>query len=650
MMANEMYCDNFIMSEDGEKFEMTQTSKGDPGFSPIANVTKEGDVTTITITDEKGTTTAEIDISGKVDKVEGKGLSTNDYTNEEKQKVADAALQTDLTALARQVSGKQNAPATAGTAGQVLSLNDQLQPVWMDQTSGEDVAPVIINTASGAIASFDDGADGQPIRKLVAKIEPVQDLHGYANPWPAGGGKNLLSIDPSIVTITKNGVTFTVNRNSDGDVTSVVANGTATNRTYFYLGYYNINGGTILNGAPSGGSQDAYALAFDGTSIFDYGNGSAIANDLTNNLLMIVIANGFVCNNLTFHPMIRLATETDATFAPYSNECPISGWTGAEIEQRGGNLLKPTEYGGVFYAAQVGRSLAEVMAITATPIDDGYSVIIPTSWHGKIFATDVLPAGNYNAHVKTDVSNTRFAMYITDANYVVTSEVGRISQSGTVDKQITLTEKGRIVFFIGADSALTINVHDLQVESGSSFTSYHPYTGNQISIDWSDEAGTIYGGEHDVISGKLKVDIFNGVIDNFIGDGYAYNQTDDFYYGYLPGAFPTPAKSGGIFDFLRSSNPRINNHDCAYIFPSRIIRINISQLERTAEAYRAYLAQHPLQVVYSIAPIEYQFTPQEIDTLLGTNNIWSSTGDTEVEYPCDTRLYIDRKIAEALGG
>ena len=31
------------------------------------------------------------DISGKVDKVEGKGLSTNDYTNEEKNKLAGIA-------------------------------------------------------------------------------------------------------------------------------------------------------------------------------------------------------------------------------------------------------------------------------------------------------------------------------------------------------------------------------------------------------------------------------------------------------------------------------------------------------------------------------------------------------------------------------
>ena len=38
--------------------------------------------------------------------------------------------------LNRQLSDKQNAPTTAGTAGQVLSLDSQLNPVWADQTGG----------------------------------------------------------------------------------------------------------------------------------------------------------------------------------------------------------------------------------------------------------------------------------------------------------------------------------------------------------------------------------------------------------------------------------------------------------------------------------------------------------------------------------
>lgn len=44
--------------EQGERGE--QGVKGDPGFSPIATVSKSGTVTTLTVTDEDGTTTAEI--------------------------------------------------------------------------------------------------------------------------------------------------------------------------------------------------------------------------------------------------------------------------------------------------------------------------------------------------------------------------------------------------------------------------------------------------------------------------------------------------------------------------------------------------------------------------------------------------------------
>lgn len=49
------------------------------------------------------------------------------------------------------------------------------------------------DTASGSVASFPDGADDVPLKSLVVGIEPVQDLHGYDSPWPAGGGKNLLN-------------------------------------------------------------------------------------------------------------------------------------------------------------------------------------------------------------------------------------------------------------------------------------------------------------------------------------------------------------------------------------------------------------------------------------------------------------------------
>ena len=51
-----------------------------------------------------------------------------------------------------------------------------------------------------------------------------------------------------------------------------------------------------------------------------------------------------------------------------------------------------------------------------------------------------------------------------------------------------------------------------------------------------------------------------------------------------------------------------------------------------------------VQLVYELAtPQTYQLTPQEIiTTLLGQNNIWSDTGSSTVEYPADTKLYIQK--------
>lgn len=64
------------------------------------------------------------------------------------------AADEDLDNLADEVSdvksaiqGKQDAPETAGTAGQVLGLNNSLNPVWVDQSGGGSVDPSAIAQA-----------------------------------------------------------------------------------------------------------------------------------------------------------------------------------------------------------------------------------------------------------------------------------------------------------------------------------------------------------------------------------------------------------------------------------------------------------------------------------------------------------------------
>ena len=64
---------------------------------------------------------------------------------------------------------------------------------------------------------------------------------------------------------------------------------------------------------------------------------------------------------------------------------------------------------------------------------------------------------------------------------------------------------------------------------------------------------------------------------------------------------------------------------------------------RTIADINAYLSANPIKVVYELTePVEYTLTGNEITTLYGTNNIWSSTGDTEVTYPADTKKFIEQ--------
>ena len=72
-----------------------------------------------------------------------------------------------------------------------------------------------------------------------------------------------------------------------------------------------------------------------------------------------------------------------------------------------------------------------------------------------------------------------------------------------------------------------------------------------------------------------------------------------------------------------------------------------STMGSTVAEWKTYLASNNLQIVYPLAtPIIAQLTPTEITTLLGTNNVWSDTGDITVEYCADTKRYIQKLISQ----
>lgn len=110
-------------------------------------------------------------------------------------------------------------------------------------------APIIYNTASGAVASFSDGADNYPIKGLTVAVKPVQSGSGDPSPsnvrpisgfsevnvWddPKYGGvvvwNQIIAVNGS--NKTQNGVTFTINTTNK----KMHVSGTPTARVYNYI-------------------------------------------------------------------------------------------------------------------------------------------------------------------------------------------------------------------------------------------------------------------------------------------------------------------------------------------------------------------------------------------------------------------------------
>lgn len=140
--------------------------------------------------------------------------------------------------------------------------------------------------------------------------------------------KNLLKIKKNSFTLK--GVTFTVNNDK-----SITCNGTASSIILIELSNYFedliVNNEYIFSGCPPTGSISTYRLQlvlYSGAVYNIYGEEKKftykeeyVGNP--NKSIRIVIEKDYVCNNLTFYPMIRLASIEDDTYEPYGYKVPV---------------------------------------------------------------------------------------------------------------------------------------------------------------------------------------------------------------------------------------------------------------------------------------------------------------------------------------
>ena len=176
-----------------------------------------------------------------------------------------------------------------------------------------------------ALAHFTESVRNKLLSLLVS-MEPIQDFNGYGHPWPGGGGKNLLPFPYVDSTKTASGVTFTVN--DDGTLT---LSNTSTGTAYFNFADANnpfvLKAGTYtkkLTGLE--GSVQFNILNKDGTAIaVNYTSTFTLEED-TECIAQLRVATGQSFDSQKIYPQIESGS-VSTDFAPYSNDCPISGRT-----------------------------------------------------------------------------------------------------------------------------------------------------------------------------------------------------------------------------------------------------------------------------------------------------------------------------------
>ena len=160
----------------------------------------------------------------------------------------------------------------------------------------------------------------KPVQALSIALEPAQDLNGYDNPWPAGGGVNLL--DPAKCSAVGPGGAYGLTVTHDQATAIWTISGTPTSQNAS-LGF---NFCIYSDFSLSGKGYQVQAFPISGTPIRSF---YGFRNEAENKIAIVIdtVANPTV--NMTFK--VSVAATAQTAWSPYSNICPISGYSEAKV-------------------------------------------------------------------------------------------------------------------------------------------------------------------------------------------------------------------------------------------------------------------------------------------------------------------------------
>lgn len=498
---------------------------------------------------------------------------------------------------------------------------------WLYRTVINAVSAVVKTIIGNPIHITD--ALAKPVQALSIALEPIQDLHGYEYPWPAGGGKNKLnpklyaggSYNPTVgatFNLTESATQFTTTDNKIFSLTT-----SATWRYFTILipcagidvarfsyqfsstgqggrswGYLDDNY-TVLSATNSTDASASYDAQWNPSSL----EGAAY--------VYIVLSNrGTASATLTLtEPQFELGS-IKTSFAPFSNICPIYGHTDADVVRTGKNLCDSAAFESGLLATAIG---SDINAVTSTT---------------RYSHSGIMPAKSALAvTVKTlDLSKIDYASIVAYVGDKVAWTAAQSFSSSVMSKIWTIPantyEKLRIN--IGAPTGVTADASnaEIQVGIGSTASDFAPYVGTTYPIPLGQ---TVYGGTLDVVTGVATVD--RAIVDG--GDltwtKVSGNNYRNFYANL---SAPLYIKSRPT---IISSQYRPECNDTApgtgdnYCWIRSDFTLSVKDLSKDALTGAEFqTAMTGVQFVYELKnPTTIQLTPQQVELLLGENNIWS---------------------------
>ena len=475
---------------------------------------------------------------------------------------------------------------------------------------------------TGDIASFETEEE-TPLNGLIVSLSPQQDLHGYDAPWPPGGGANICDPLLKFTAGTYYGVTLST---TDGYNFTLSGTGTESGNVQcptiptadcvvYPAGTYTSTGAIFSTYKPDG---SWYTNRQVGTWTAD--------SDFIIRSAYIQIVEGTTPSSAPRFLSLTKGSTALTSWSPYSNICPISGWTGVDVNRTGKNVLNIVE---------------------SEMVSTGWNRWFPMRFKAGTYTMSCqnkLIVGGVNKSARIQLTDsTKTGIRGISGGYTFGGDNMSFSFSIT-EEEANIIEG---ILFEPVVSGVTfeeINAMQNMIELGSTATAYEEYRGNSYSVAFGK---TLYHADIDVISGEgtglTEKVVYNGTVggsSDFASIEIGQYTDQNFTMFTLTLRNSTRYSYDGVkigqYAMCNILPWEYANQDgTAHWYKSARVGVFIpASIATTVEEFNAFAANQPLEFVLALAyETQETITPTPITALKGQNNIWSNAGAVTAYVP-----------------